>query len=80
LPDIGSSRSISAGTARASSARADIHLIATQAVIRPERAGEAPGVTKTVITVAAGLGVGLAGAITGQDREWAQERPPTRHC
>jgi MFS family permease len=43
-------------------------LIATQAVIRPERAGEASGVTKTVITVAAGLGVGLAGAVTDQDR------------
>ncbi|MFD9904555.1 MFS transporter [Streptomyces sp. NPDC059063] len=42
-------------------------LIATQAVIRPERAGEASGVTKTVITVAAGLGVGLAGAVTSQD-------------
>ncbi|WJD94894.1 MFS transporter [Streptomyces antimycoticus] len=42
-------------------------LIATQAVIRPERAGEASGVTKTVITVAAGLGVGLAGAVTDQD-------------
>lgn len=43
-------------------------LIATQAVIRPERAGEASGVTKTVITVAAGLGVGLAGAVTDQNR------------
>ncbi|MFE0170714.1 MFS transporter [Streptomyces sp. NPDC059002] len=42
-------------------------LIATQGVIRPERAGEASGVTKTVITVAAGLGVGLAGAVTDQD-------------
>ncbi|WP_343041772.1 MFS transporter [Streptomyces typhae] len=39
-------------------------LIATQAVIRPERAGEASGVTKTAVTVAAGLGVGLAGAVT----------------
>lgn len=43
-------------------------LIATQAVIRPERAGEASGVTKTIITVAAGLGVGLAGAVTDQER------------
>lgn len=42
-------------------------LIATQAFVRPERAGEASGVTKTVITVAAGLGVGLAGAVTHQD-------------
>ncbi|GHF58605.1 MFS transporter [Streptomyces mashuensis] len=38
-------------------------LVATQAVIRPERAGEASGVTKTVITVAAGLGVALAGPV-----------------
>ncbi|WP_227025006.1 MFS transporter [Streptomyces tsukubensis] len=43
-------------------------LIATQGVVRPERAGEASGVTKTVITVAAGLGVGPAGAVTDQDR------------
>lgn len=42
-------------------------LIATQGVIRPERAGEASGVTKTVITVAAGLGVALAGAVTDRD-------------
>ncbi|MFK4070139.1 MFS transporter [Streptomyces sp. NPDC029674] len=42
-------------------------LIATQAVVRPERAGEASGVTKTVITVAAGLGVGPAGAVTDQN-------------
>ncbi|MEV7601228.1 MFS transporter [Kitasatospora sp. NPDC089797] len=41
-------------------------LVATQAVIRPERAGEASGVTKTVITVAAGLGVALAGTVTDQ--------------
>ncbi|MEU5929134.1 MFS transporter [Streptomyces antimycoticus] len=36
-------------------------LIATQAVVRPERAGEASGVTKTVITTAAGLGVAMSG-------------------
>ncbi|MFJ6787691.1 MFS transporter [Streptomyces angustmyceticus] len=36
-------------------------LTATQGVIRPERAGEASGLTKTVITVAAGLGVVAAG-------------------
>lgn len=36
-------------------------LVATQAVVRPERAGEASGVTKSVITVAGGLGVVLAG-------------------
>ncbi|MCI3934762.1 MFS transporter [Streptomyces sp. AN091965] len=40
-------------------------LIATQAVITPERAGEASGVTKTALTLAAGLGVGLTGAVTG---------------
>ncbi|WP_242438318.1 MFS transporter [Streptomyces hygroscopicus] len=43
-------------------------LVASQGVIRPERAGEASGVTKTVITVAAGLGVALAGAVTDQNR------------
>ncbi|MFG2533352.1 MFS transporter [Streptomyces sp. NPDC048516] len=37
-------------------------LTATQGVIRPERAGEASGLTKTVITVAAGLGVVAAGS------------------
>lgn len=42
-------------------------LIATQGVIRPERAGEASGVTKTIITVAAGLGVALAGAVSDQN-------------
>ncbi|MDT0457372.1 MFS transporter [Streptomyces sp. DSM 41527] len=36
-------------------------LTATQGVIRPERAGEASGLTKTVLTVAAGLGVVAAG-------------------
>lgn len=44
-------------------------LIATQGVIRPERAGEASGVTKTVITVAAGLGVALAGSVTGRGHQ-----------
>lgn len=43
-------------------------LFATQAAIRPERAGEASGVAKTVITLAAGLGAGPAGAVTDQDR------------
>ncbi|TMV00480.1 MFS transporter [Streptomyces sp. DASNCL29] len=43
-------------------------LVATQGVIRPERAGEASGVTKTVITVAAGLGVALAGAVADHKR------------
>ncbi|MFF8788718.1 MFS transporter [Streptomyces sp. NPDC015125] len=36
-------------------------LTATQGAIRPERAGEASGLTKTVITVAAGLGVVATG-------------------
>lgn len=36
-------------------------LTATQGDIRPERAGEASGLTKTVITVAAGLGVVATG-------------------
>ncbi|MCP9211083.1 MFS transporter [Streptomyces sp. NEAU-Y11] len=40
-------------------------LIATQAAVAPERAGEASGVTKTVITVAAGLGVSLCGPLSG---------------
>jgi predicted MFS family arabinose efflux permease len=43
-------------------------LIATQGVIRPERAGEASGVTKTLVTVAAGLGVALTGALTSHGR------------
>ncbi|MER0241743.1 MFS transporter [Streptomyces sp. HSW2009] len=41
-----------------------VTLIATQAAVRPERAGEASGITKTAITVAAGLGVALAGPVT----------------
>ncbi|QKV96793.1 MFS transporter [Streptomyces sp. NA02950] len=40
-------------------------LIATQTAVAPERAGEASGVTKTVITVAAGLGVALCGPVAG---------------
>ncbi|MFE3883698.1 MFS transporter [Streptomyces lydicus] len=40
-------------------------LTATQGVIRPERAGEASGVTKTAITVTAGLGVVAAGPAAG---------------
>ncbi|MCP9956185.1 hypothetical protein [Streptomyces sudanensis] len=47
-------------------------LIATQGIVRPERAGEASGVTKTVITVAAGLGVALAGSVTGHDAPAAE--------
>ncbi|MFF4954548.1 MFS transporter [Streptomyces chattanoogensis] len=36
-------------------------LTGTQAVVRPERAGEASGVTKSVMTVTAGVGLTLAG-------------------
>ncbi|MCP2260722.1 Major Facilitator Superfamily protein [Streptoalloteichus tenebrarius] len=35
-------------------------LVATQSVVRPERAGEASGLTKTAITLAGGLGVMLS--------------------
>lgn len=38
-------------------------LVATQGVVHPTRAGEASGVTKTAITVAAGLGVVLAAPV-----------------
>lgn len=38
-------------------------LVATQAVVDPCRAGEASGLTKTVVTVSAGLGVLLTGAV-----------------
>lgn len=38
-------------------------LVATQGMVDPTRAGEASGVTKTVITVAAGLGVVLAAPV-----------------
>ena len=38
-------------------------LVATQGMVDPRRAGEASGVTKTVITVAAGLGVVLAAPV-----------------
>ncbi|GAA0966909.1 MULTISPECIES: hypothetical protein [Streptomyces violaceusniger group] len=48
-------------------------LVATQGVIRPERAGEASGVTKTVITVAAGLGIALAGAVADRKRDVGSE-------
>lgn len=40
-------------------------LIATQAAASPERAGEASGVTKTVITTAGGLGVALGAPAAG---------------
>ncbi len=38
-------------------------LVATQGLIEPARAGEASGVTKTIITVAGGLGVVLAAPV-----------------
>ena len=40
-------------------------LTATQGVVDPEHAGRASGLTKTVITVAAGLGVLSAGPVAG---------------
>ncbi len=42
-------------------------LVATQGGDPPGAGRRGSGVTKTVITVAAGLGVGLAGAVTDQD-------------
>ncbi|MEE1931289.1 MFS transporter [Streptomyces sp. TRM 70351] len=50
-------------------------LIATQGAVRPKRAGEASGVTKTVITVAAGFGVALAGSVTGEGHGTAGTEP-----
>jgi predicted MFS family arabinose efflux permease len=41
-------------------------LVATQAVVRPEIAGVASGLTKTVITLAAGFGVVLSGQSADQ--------------
>ncbi|MFD0008917.1 MFS transporter [Streptomyces sp. NPDC127178] len=40
-------------------------VIATQGVIRPERAGEASGVTLTAIVTAGGVGIALAGSALG---------------
>jgi hypothetical protein len=37
--------------------------VATQAVVRPERAGEAAGVTLTSIVTLAGVGVAVAGTV-----------------
>jgi len=42
-------------------------LVATQALIDPNHAGAASGVTKTIITVAAGLGVVFAGPVAVPD-------------
>jgi hypothetical protein len=37
--------------------------VATQAVVRPERAGEAAGVTLTALVTLAGVGVAVAGTV-----------------
>ncbi|MFF4369339.1 MFS transporter [Streptomyces sp. NPDC001594] len=41
-------------------------MIATQGVVRPERAGEASGVTLTAIVTAGGVGIALAGSALGR--------------
>ncbi len=51
-------------------------LIATQGVIEPERAGEASGVTKTVITVAACL---ILAVWSGTRRRPRQNACPADH-
>ncbi|MCZ0971767.1 MFS transporter [Streptomyces albulus] len=60
----------STGAAVALGVAGGLALTGTQAVVRRERAGEASGVTKSVLTVTAGLGlaltgVGAAGAVGG---------------
>ncbi|MFG2139555.1 MFS transporter [Streptomyces sp. NPDC048650] len=50
------------GAAAALGVAGALALTGTQAVVRPERAGEASGVTKSVMTVTAGVGLSLAGA------------------
>jgi hypothetical protein len=37
--------------------------VATQTVVRPERAGEAAGVTLTVLVTSAGVGVSMSGTV-----------------
>ncbi|MGZ8746504.1 MAG: hypothetical protein ACXWZ2_05610 [Mycobacterium sp.] len=37
--------------------------VATQAVVRPERAGEAAGVTLTALVTLAGVGVAVSGTV-----------------
>ncbi|MFE3648506.1 MFS transporter [Streptomyces sp. NPDC059152] len=52
----------STGAAAALGVAGGLALTGTQAVVRRERAGEASGVTKSVLTVTAGLGLALTGA------------------
>ncbi|WP_425585528.1 MFS transporter [Streptomyces lunalinharesii] len=52
----------STGAAVALGVAGGLALTGTQAVVRRERAGEASGVTKSVLTVTAGLGLALTGA------------------
>ncbi|GGV04200.1 hypothetical protein GCM10010211_84280 [Streptomyces albospinus] len=51
----------STGAAAALGVAGALALTGTQAVVRRERAGEASGVTKAVMTVTAGLGLSLTG-------------------
>ncbi|MYT31011.1 MFS transporter [Streptomyces sp. MspMP-M5] len=51
----------STGAATALGVAGGLTLTGTQAVVRRERAGEASGVTKAVLTVTAGLGLALTG-------------------
>ncbi|MFF2810942.1 MFS transporter [Streptomyces sp. NPDC058000] len=55
----------STGAAAALGVAGGLALTGTQAVVRRERAGEASGVTKSVLTVTAGLGLTLTGAGAG---------------
>lgn len=55
----------STGAAVALGVAGGLALTGTQAVVRRERAGEASGVTKSVLTVTAGLGLALTGAGAG---------------
>ncbi|WP_438487518.1 MFS transporter [Streptomyces sp. S186] len=52
----------STGAAAALGVAGGLALTGTQAVVRRERAGEASGVTKAVLTVTAGLGLALTGS------------------
>ncbi|MCK7624917.1 MFS transporter [Streptomyces sp. RS10V-4] len=53
------------GAAAALGVASGLALTGTQAVVRRERAGEASGVTKSVLTSTAGLGLALTGAGSG---------------
>ncbi|MCM2387734.1 MFS transporter [Streptomyces albipurpureus] len=51
-------------------------LVATQTAIDPLWAGEASGVTKTVLTLAAGLGITLAASASGHSDGMGARTPP----